>query len=475
MAANPPCERCDQLARALERLEARLNEQAAAQRELARVLKAKDGRIAELEKRNAELEKRVHRAAAPFRRSPNERQGDPKPPGRPKGHPPAFRQPPPVPLETETVPLERCPHCHGPVGQCRPIAQVIEELPLVAPVVKRIVTYEGCCPRCGPVRSTHPWQRSTATGAAGVQLGPRAVALAAGLRHGHGLTLRRTAAVLREHFHLSVSHAGVYQALARLAEQATPLYAGLQEELRQSASVHADETGWWLENRGAWLWVVTNPRTTLYHISRKRNAAALATVLGERFDGVLVSDCLRVYDQYEAAAKSKCMAHHLRKVAEAQEKQPDSLFLARLRRLLGASLRLKAAAERLPAAVYARGVASLEARLTALLAPPSPTVEEEKVAQRLRNQRPHVFTFLDHEAVAPTNNLAERQLRPAVITRKLSSGNESEAGARVWAVLTSLAATCRQRGSDFVALIGTCLRLEGAPSGLSPPTPAGAD
>lgn len=474
MAACPPCERCDQLARALDRLEARLNEQATAQRELARAVKEKDARIAELEKRNAELEKRVHRAAAPFRRPPEERQADPKPPGRPQGHPPAFRRPPTGPLETEVVPLEGCPHCHGPVEALRSVEQVIEELPPVAPVVKRIVTYEGRCPRCGPVRSTHPWQSSTATGAAGVQLGPRAVALAAGLRHGHGLTLRRTAAVLREHFQLTVSHAGLYQALARLARKAEPVYAGLQEELQHSASVHADETGWWLENRGAWLWVVTNRETTLYHISRKRNAAALATVLGERFDGVLVSDCLRVYDQYEAAAKSKCMAHHLRRVAEAQEQQPASRFLARLRRLLGASLRLKGWAGRLPAPVYERGVASLERRLTALLAPTYPTRAEEQVAQRLRHQRAHVFTFLYHAEVAATNNLAERQLRPGVITRKLSSGNESEAGARVWAVLSSLAATCRQRGSDFVALVGACLQLPPAPSGLSPPHPDAA-
>jgi hypothetical protein len=467
--ANPDCERCAQLARGLARLEARLNEQAVRQRALERALREKDARIEALEKRNAELETRVHRAAAPFRRAPAERQRDPRPPGRPPGHPPAFRPAPAGPLETEIVPLATCPHCHGPVEPGRRVEQVIEEIPPVAPVVKRIVTYEGHCPQCGVVRSTHPWQRSTARGAAGVQLGPRAVALAASLRHGHGLTLRRTAAVLRDHFHLSVSHAGLYQALARLAQKAAPAYQELAEELRQSASVHADETGWWLENRGAWLWVVTDPRTTVYHISRKRNAAALATVLGERFDGVLVSDCLRVYDQYEAAAKSKCMAHHLRRVAEAEAQHPGSAFLARLRRLLGASLRLKGWAGRLPAPVYERGVASLERRLTALLAPTYPTREEERIAQRLRNQREHVFTFLSHDGVAATNNLAERQLRPAVITRKLSSGNESEAGARVWEVLASLAATCRQRGNDFVALVVGCLRSDAAPSGLSPP------
>lgn len=48
-----------------------------------------------------------------------------------------------------------------------------------------------------------------------------------------------------------------------------------------------------------------------------------------------------------------------------------------------------------------------------------------------------------------TNNLAERQLRPAVIARKLSCGNKTKDGAATWQVLASLAATCRQTGSSF--------------------------
>lgn len=469
MEVTPTCQRCAQLAQGLERLEARLHAQAARQEELERALAEKDARIGVLEKRNAELEKRVHRAAAPFRRTPKERATDPQPPGRPQGHPGVSRQPPPGPLSTEIVPLEACPHCHGPVEQVREIEQVIEEILPIAPVVKRVLTYEGRCPACGPVRSTHPFQTSTATGAAGVQLGPRAVALAAGLRHGHGLTLRRTCAVLREHFHLSLSHAGLYQALRRTARQTTAAYTTLKEDLAQSPSVHADETSWWLANQGAWLWVVANPTTTVYFISRRRNAAALETVLGKEYPGVLVSDCLRLYDLYKAAEKSKCVCHHLRALAEAAVKQPQSLFLARLRRLLGAALRLKGWQGRLPAAVYARGVASLEQRMTALLAPTYATQAEEQVAQRLRNQREHLFTFLKHGEVAATNNLAEQQLRPAVITRKLSSGNESEGGARVWEVLASLAATCRQRRTSFVAFLTECLRLGSVAGDLPPP------
>ena len=62
----------------------------------------------------------------------------------------------------------------------------------------------------------------------------------------------------------------------------------------------------------------------------------------------------------------------------------------------------------------------------------------------------------------PTNNLAERQLRPAVIRRKLSCGNKTRRGARTFEVLASLAATCRQRGEDFLQIAANAARLQPA-------------
>lgn len=468
MASNPECPRCEQLAHGLELLKHRLDEQAANQRELERELREKEARIEALEKHNAQLEKRVHRSVAPFRRLPHERNADPKPPGRPHGHPGAFRRPPDVPMPTETAPLPHCPRCHGPVEHLHAVEQVIEDLPPVVPVYRRIITYTGHCPRCGMVRSLHPDQVSIATGAAGVQLGPRALALAADLRHGHGLTLRRTCAVLKDHFGLSLTHGGLFQALARIAAKTFADYEGLKQQLRQSEQAHSDETGWWLEGKGAWLWVVANGLTTVYFISRKRDARALATVLGESYAGTLISDCLNVYDRYEAAQKSKCVAHHLRAIAAAREKLPESRFLEQMRRLMGAALKLQRCYERLPKETYERGVFCLERRLTKLLLPRYEEREEEKVAKRFRRQREHLFTFLHHPEVSATNNLAERQLRPAVISRKLSCGNKTERGARTWEVLASLAATYRQRGASFVAFVASRLCLYRVSEGLPP-------
>jgi hypothetical protein len=133
--------------------------------------------------------------------------------------------------------------------------------------------------------------------------------------------------------------------------------------------------------------------------------------------------------------------------------------------LLRAGMTLDRLRGDLPAAEFDRARFNLERRADELLLPTRIDPEEERVAHRLRKRRHWLFTFLDHPGVEPTNNRAERALRPAVIARKLSCGNKTQAGARTFEVPASLAATCRQRGHDLVTLLRPDLVLP-------PPFPA---
>ncbi|HEY3856808.1 MAG TPA: transposase, partial [Verrucomicrobiae bacterium] len=105
---------------------------------------------------------------------------------------------------------------------------------------------------------------------------------------------------------------------------------------------------------------------------------------------------------------------------------------------------------------------ALELRAGQLLTAPRPTTLEEKVRRRLEKQQDHLFTFLEHADVDATHNLAERQLRPAVIARKVSCGNKTPQGARTWQILTSLAATCAQQSQSFAKLVSQSALLSTA-------------
>lgn len=402
-----------------------------------------------------ELEKAAVRAAAPFRIDPHRRVRDPKKPGRKEGHPGSCRKVPDHIDEEIRVPLDCCPHCGKEPGPRKDLVQYIEEVPVVRPRVIKLITQQASCPHCQKqVRSTHALQVSLAQGAAGVQLGPRVLGVAAELNKKHGLTMRKTCAVLEQLFGLRLSAGGLSAALERLAGKLKPACENLLARLRDGPVVHSDETSWWVGGPGHWLWVFANKDTTVYQVACGRGRNVIIEALGPRFTGVLVSDCLAIYNDVNPL-QHKCYSHHLRAIANALESGPSD-YLERWRTVLKAAMTLKKAGPQ--AAQDPQGRAVVEQSAEGLLAAPQPGLAE-KVRMRLLRQRDHLFTFLDHPEVEATNNLAERQLRPAVIARKISCGNKTQTGARTWETLTSLAATCAQRGESFAQLVSQAALL----------------
>ena len=77
-----------------------------------------------------------------------------------------------------------------------------------------------------------------------------------------------------------------------------------------------------------------------------------------------------------------------------------------------------------------RGVASENKRLIGM-------------CRELYNHREWLWTFVDIQGIEPTNNTAERALRPAVIYRKLSFGTQSQAGSRFIERMLTVCETCR--------------------------------
>jgi transposase len=412
-----------------------------------------------LSTRVEQLSRAAARQAAPFRIEDKHRVEQPKKPGRPKGHLGSFRAIPERVDEEIIVPLANCPECGREVVRRRKVVQYIEELPVVHPRVIKLVTEEADCACCRKaVRSSHPLQVSLAQGAAGVQLGPRALGLAAQLNKQHGLTMRKTCAVLREMFQLRLSPGGLSQALARMAGKLEPAYENLLAQLRAGPCVHSDETSWWVGGPGYWLWVFASKNRTAYRVAKGRGRDILWEVLGPEFAGVLVSDCLATYDDANPR-QQKCYSHHLKAIKQADEGHP-SAWLESIRWLLQEAMTLKTQA--LDPAEKTLRRSGLETRARELLASPRPTNLEEKVRRRLEKQQDHLFTFLEVDEVEATNNLAERQLRPAVIARKLSCGNKTSKGARTWEILASLAATCVQQKQSFAQLISQTASLSHA-------------
>ena len=65
------------------------------------------------------------------------------------------------------------------------------------------------------------------------------------------------------------------------------------------------------------------------------------------------------------------------------------------------------------------------------------------MCNELYKHRQWLWTFVDVTGIEPTNNTAERALRPAVIYRKLSFGTQSESGSRFIERMLTVSETCR--------------------------------
>lgn len=421
-------------------------------------------RIAELEARVAQLERLLleavrasKRQAAPFSR--NRPKENPKKPGRPEGHAAALRPAPPTITETVNVPLKACPDCGGPVEDVHTHQRVETDLPKIEPVAKQYVTHSGYCPRCRKrVRSRHPNQSSDAAGSAGNQIGPTALALAADLKHRLGLSYRKIVEHFDRHFGLRLCPGALARAGQRLARFAEGTYQRLITVVQASPVVYADETGWRVSARSAWLWVFTNRFVTVYVIRAERSAAVIREMLGDFFTGVLSSDCCASYDPI-AADKQKCLGHILKDLSEigAIKRGTTARFARDASGVLKDAIDLKRRGDSLSDHGYASACGRIEARTDRLLERSYRDGDNQRLANRMIKHRDHLFTFLYRKEVQPTNNAAERALRPAVISRKLSAGNRSPTGATTHAILASLAQTARQNGQDFVAAVKTIL------------------
>lgn len=237
--------------------------------------------------------------------------------------------------------------------------------------------------------------------------------------------------------------------------------------------MHADETGWRVEGETWWVWCFSTSDATCYQLDRSRGHPALEQFFTDAFDGILVSDFWAAYDAI-GRYHQKCWPHLLRDLQAVHESSengddwPD--FYKRLRRVYGDAIRLVAARPTLPASAYDLKLAKLQGRLVDLAATDWVNSHAQRLAQRLAKYGDDLLTFVEFEGVPSDNNQAEREIRPAVLMRKASYGNQSEAGAETRAILMSIFRTLKRRGHDPLQVMNQALRHY-TTTGELPPLP----
>ena len=403
--------------------------------------------IKELEKKVVQLEELVKAKSKPEQpdfAKPNLHHEN-KPPGQKEGHEGMTRPMPEKFDEEKTLSLQKCPDCGGKVSAPVEIREhVVEDIIPARVIAKKYLIPRCYCRRCKKIVEPKPTDVFP-----NFRFGLNLCVLILILRM-IALPINKIQRVLDTLFRLEISSATVENILYRCAEEFDGRYNEIFEEVRKAGNVNADETGSRVEGENWWLWAFTTKVAALYRIEHTRGRKVVTDTLGENFTGVLSSDSYNAYESMDCR-KQKCLAHYLREIKKWEEKFSKkgefSKFAKRAKKVLKGSIHahkaLKSKSGRL------RAKKRFEAQLRCIYSKQYENPEINRINKNLRRHANENFTFLAVDGVEPTNNEAERAIRPYVVMRKISGSHRSDMGVFAAERLLSVYRTSQLRGENF--------------------------
>jgi hypothetical protein len=217
--------------------------------------------------------------------------------------------------------------------------------------------------------------------------------------------------------------------------------------VREAELLHADETSWKESGQLLWLWVFSCASATLFTIGR-RTANMVLKVLGDGFNGWLMSDGYWVYRNYDW--RLRCLAHLIRKARGlAQSLDPEAQkFGKRTLLLLGALMEAVYQAREGPPGSPLSQIHAIRLVMFWSFCERHWDADHKKTRELAREflyDWDAIWAVLDHPWLPLTNNEAEQALRHWVISRRLSFGTRTPEGSCAFASLASVIETCRKR------------------------------
>jgi transposase len=438
-------------------------------------------RVAELEERlrqNSRNSSRPPSSDAPHvkqQRSPqgNQRRSGRKPGGQP-GH--AFAERPLLPPEELTalvvVKPERCGQCRRPLhgADADPLLHQVTEIPPVRAETVEYQLHTLTCRHCGA-----DTEAQLPVGVPQRAFGPRLQAFLAACVGLYRLSKRQTQHLMHDCFGVQISLGSITNLEQDTSAALAAPVAAAQRYVQEQAAVHVDETGW-REGNGAgraWLWTATTAWVSVFLIRCSRGAAVVRELLGQAFAGILHSDRWSAYTAVPLTRRQLCWAHLRRDwLAFCERGAPSKAIGRRLLELtdqmfhwwhrvrdgtmLRGSLRLAMVPVRQEvAALLRQGARCRHAKTRGTCA----DILQHEAA---------LWTFVDQAGVEPTNNAAERALRPWVLWRKANFGTQGAPGSERLARLMTVVTTLRQQGRNVLDYLTAA--VQAAHQGTEPPS-----
>ena len=349
----------------------------------------------------------------------------------------------------------------------------VTELPPLRAVVTEHRLHRVACPACGQhTRGTLPLD--VPAGA----FGPRVQATVAVLSGGYRLSRRQVADACGTLLDVPLSVGSVDRLCHDTATALAAPVAAVQALLPEAHVVNADETRWPQAGQTHWLWVVVTGLVTVFTIATSRSSQVIKDLLGEDYTGVLGSDRYAGYAWLNDAFRQVCWAHLKRDFQGLVDrggaaKEVGVAALVLVHELFTVWHQYRTGVLDRPA--LQGTMQPVQDAFDVLLDEGMRCVDTSAatLCRSLDRLWPALWTFVDADGVEPTNNAAERAIRPAVLWRKGSYGTQSDRGARFVERMLTVTATCRQQGHsvlDYLTTVCTAAQLGQPVPSLLPAT-----
>lgn len=401
-----------------------------------------------------------------------------RPRGGQKGHPGHYRALLPSEQADEIVPCHPQETVCG-CGQPLPLAEgarwrhQVLELPAVKPHITEYQGFDVACPQCGTLHAAQ-----LPKGVPSSELGPRLLAEIGLLAGRYHLSLRLIQAWLQDRYGLALRLGALSEAQGRLAEALEEVTAQVHQAVREASVVHSDETSRRYRNERRWLWVAATTLWVAFCTTVARGQTEAKALLGECWARIIITDRYSAYHWLPLACRQICWAHRLRDFERIAARAGEAGRIGRWLRTYGQVLfrwHHRYQKGELDAATYQRRMAWLRGRLRRRLEQGAQAwhAKTAGTCKRILQVEPALWTFVAYPEVPPTNNRAERALRPFVIWRKLSLHTQAKRGDLFLERILTVVETCRLQGKPVAEYLTSVVKayLAGEPSPSLVPAP----
>lgn len=437
--------------------------------ELEKQVQTLNDKIEKLTPRNSSLPPSTeHPHAKPKRKAPF---GKKKKHGGQKGHKRHLRELIPSEQCTSVTPCypQACRRCGGNVQHhgSHPKRHQVWDLPPIEPVVNEYQLFRGHCSCCGITT-----QADLPPGVPTGQCGSRLAAFT-GLLMGHFRQSKRRASLfLGDLLNIPCSPAWTVKIQNLVSEAVAPSCEELRLELSKQKQLYVDESPTKENKQKAWLWVAVAQNFAVFGIFANRSRQSLRSLVGN-YQGIILN-CDRAKMYLDGQRLQWCWAHLKRDFqklidsSNGKVKRMGYDLMRQHRKLFEYWRQYKAG--KIKWKTFQTYVRPIREEVRHLLVRGSFSGNAKLIGfcEELYGRRDYLWTFTRRQGVEPTNNTAERALRPAVIYRKLSFGTQSAAGSRYLERLLTISETCRlQNRNAYQYLIQA---MEAKFEGKAPPT-----